>query len=285
MARKRRQPTTQTTQTTQTQAEDQKKKPAYKDPFQQKIGKQVEQLGKGLEGRGKQILYGLLALVVVGILAFVVYSYSRRQNNAAQAALGKAIETSQSQVSAQPMPGYPGKTFATEKERAEAAIAEFQEVASKFGSPYSDRAKYFIAIERLKLDREAGISELAEAAKSSDKETAALAKFAIGQTRASEGKLDEAVTIYSEFLSQGGSLPPKETVNFGLAGIYEKQGKIAEAADIYFNIVRDAREAKTADGKPLPITGTAREAATKLEKIAPDKYKELPPEPSLVEPE
>lgn len=276
MARKRR-------QVTETQAEDQKKKPAYKDPFQQQVGKQVEQLGKGLEGRGRQILYGLLALAVIGVLAFVVYSYSRRQNNVAQAALGKAIETSQAPISTTPMPGFTGKTFATEKERAEAAVAEFQEVANKFGSPYNDRAKYFIAVERLKLDREAGINELQEAAKSSDKETGALAKFALGQAKAADGKLDEAAAIYSELLSQSNSLPAKETLNFELAGLYEKQGKTAEAADIYFNIVKEAREAKTADGKPLPMTGTAREATTKLEKIAPDKAKELPPEPAATE--
>jgi tetratricopeptide (TPR) repeat protein len=275
MARKRR-------QAIETQAEEQKK-PAYKDPFQQKVGKQVEQLGKGLEGRGKQILYVLLALAVIVILAFVVYSYSRRQNNAAQAALGKAIETSQAQVSASPMPGYQGRIFTTEKEKSEAAIADFQEVANKFGSPYSDRAKYFMAVERLKLDREAGLNELQEVTKSSDKDTAALAKFALAQAKAADGKLDEAVALYNELLSQNGTLPAKETLNFELAGLYEKQSKTAEAADIYFNIVKNAREAKTADGKPLPMTGTAREATTKLEKIAPDKARELPPEPSAAD--
>lgn len=275
MARKRREAA---------QAEEQKKT-VYKDTFQQNVGKQVEELGKGLEGKGKMILYGLLAVAVAAILIFIFYSYSRRQSSAAQTALGKAIETSQAQVSASPMPNNPDKTYATDKERSEAAIADFQEVAGKYGSPYSDQAKYFIAVENLKLDRATGLSQLQEAAKSSDKNTSALAKFALAQATAADGKLDEAVGIYSELLTQSSVLPAKETVNFELAGIYEKQGKTAEAADIYFNIVKDGREAKTADGKPLPMTATAREASTKLDKIAPDKAKELPPEPSATDQE
>ena len=275
MARKRREAA---------QAEEQKKT-VYKDTFQQNVGQQVEELGKGLEGKGKMILYGLLAVAVAAILIFIFYSYSRRQSSAAQTALGKAIETSQAQVSASPIPNNPDKTYATDKERSEATIAEFQEVASKFGSPYSDRAKYFIAVENLKLDRATGLSQLQEAVKSSDKDTAALAKFALAQATAADGKLDEAAGIYSELLTQSSVLPAKDTVNFELAGIYEKQGKTAEAADIYFNIVKAGREAKTADGKPLPMTGTAREASTKLDKIAPDKAKELPPEPSATDQE
>ncbi|HEV7645702.1 MAG TPA: hypothetical protein VGO50_17315 [Pyrinomonadaceae bacterium] len=275
MARKRRQAE---------QAEEQKKT-VYRDTFQENVGKQVEQLGKGLEGKGRTILYGLLAVIAIAIVVFIFYSYSRRQNGAAQAALGKAIETSQAMVSASPMAGYTEKTYATDKERSEAAIAAFQDVAGKYGSPFSDRAKYFMAVEKLKLDRAVGLAELQEAAKSSDKDTAALAKFALAQATAADGKLDEAVGMYNELLTQSTVLPSKETVNFALAGIYEKQGKTAEAAEIYFAIGKTGREAKTADGKPLPMSGTAREAVTKLEKIAPDKAKELPPEPSATEPE
>ncbi len=266
------------------QAEEQKKT-VYRDTFQENVGKQVEQIGKGLEGKGRTILYGLLAVIAIAIVVFIFYSYSRRQNGAAQAALGKAIETSQAMVTASPMAGYTEKTYATDKERSEAAITAFQDVAGKYGSPFSDRAKFFMAVEKLKLDRATGVTELQESAKSSDKETAALAKFALAQVLASESKFDEAAAMYSDLLTQSTVLPSKETVNFALAGIYEKQGKIAEAAEIYFTIGKAGREAKMSDGKPLPMSGTAREAVTKLEKIAPDKAKELPPEPSATEPE
>jgi tetratricopeptide (TPR) repeat protein len=275
MARKRR----------QAAEAEQQTKTHYKDSFQENVGNKVEELGKGFEGKGKTILYALIGVAVLAVLIFVFYSYNRRSSAAAQTALGKAIDVSQAQVTASPMPGYTEKTYATEKERADATVAAFQEVAAKYGSPYSDRAKYFIAVETLKTDRPAGIAALQEAAKSSDKESAALAKYALAQATVADGKLDEAVTMYTDLLGQSTVLPAKETVNFELAGIYEKQGKTAEAANIYFDIVKAGREAKTSDGKPLPMTGTAREADTKLTKIAPDKAKELPPEPSLTDQE
>jgi predicted negative regulator of RcsB-dependent stress response len=274
MARTRRQPVA-------AQADpQQQQKVTYRDPFQQNVGDKVEQFGAGLRGQGKTIMYGGIAVVVIVILAFIGYSYFKRQGAAGQAALGKAIETTQAQVSASPMPGYTGRTFATEKEKSDAVIADFQTVADKYGSPFSDRAKLFIASEQLKTDRAAGMAGLEDAAKSGDKETAALAKFALAGARESDGKLDEAAALYQDILKQSYVLPSKDTVNFALAGIYEKQNKTADAADIYFNIVKAAREAKGSDGKPLQMSGTAREASTKLEKIAPDKAKELPPEPT-----
>jgi hypothetical protein len=72
----------------------------------------------------------------------------------------------------------------------------------------------------------------------------------------------------------------KDTVNFSLAQIYEKQGKNQEAADVYFNIAKAASEAKDQDGKPVPMTETARDAKTKLEQLDPDRAKQIAePEP------
>ncbi|MBO0200738.1 hypothetical protein, partial [Vibrio alginolyticus] len=88
-------------------------------------------------------------------------SYSNRSNAAAQAALAKAIEISNSPISDNPPPaGSTQKTFKTEKERAEAAIVEFQKVVDTYGGKVGEKAKYFIAINKLSIDRPAAISEL-----------------------------------------------------------------------------------------------------------------------------
>jgi len=62
-----------------------------------------------------------------------------------------------------------------------------------------------------------------------------------------------------------------------LAGVYEKQGKKKEAADLLFNIVDAARKAKDKDGAPLPQSATAGAAAEKLQKLDPDRYAMLTP--------
>ena len=68
----------------------------------------------------------------------------------------------------------------------------------------------------------------------------------------------------------------KDTLNFEIAKIYEKQGKKQEATDIYFNIAKSAAEAKDLDGKPVRLTQTATDAKAKVQELAPDRAKEIP---------
>jgi tetratricopeptide (TPR) repeat protein len=250
------------------------------DAFQSAGADRIENLSKKLEGKGRPILYGLLGLLAVALVGGLIYAWSQRTANAAQAALGRAIDISEAQVTASPAPNNQKPTFPTEKERAEKAIAAFEEVAAKYGSPHKEKAQYFIAVNRLKIDREAGMRELESLNGSGNNEVAGLSKFALAEARAAAGRFDEAANLYNDLLKQNSRIIADETLNFALANVYEKQGKKPEAADIYFNLAKTAREAKDASGKPAIVSATAREAAQKLEKLDPAKHQQLPPEPS-----
>lgn len=252
-----------------------KNKKPYRDDFQRNIGAQVEEVGKKFEGKGKTIMYAIAAVAVLAVLIGIYSIWSRRTNNAAQAALGKAIETSQSQVTDTPLPaGSTQKTFKTEKERAEAAITEFQAVADKYGNPYQEKAKYFIAVNKLVVDRAAAVTEL-EGLSGSSSDVGTLSKFALAQAKAGDGKFDEAVTLYTQLAALNNPIVAKDTINFELAQIYQKQGKTADAETLYYSIAKTASEAKDADGKAIPMTQTARDAKSKLEEINPEKAKEI----------
>jgi len=256
-------------------AKPSKPKTAYQDEFQTGVGRKVEDFGKKFEGKGRTILYGLAAVAVLATLLGIFYAWNRRSDAAAQTALGKAIETSQARVSDSPAPaGFVGKIYKTDRERSEAAITEFQAVADKYGNPAKEKARYFIAVNRLKLDRAAAIPELEELSKSNG-EIGTLSKFALAQAKTDDNKLDEAAAIYQELAALSNPILAKDTINFELAKIYEKQGKNPEAADLYFNIAKAASEAKDLDGKPVPMSQTAREAKEKLEKLNPAKAKEI----------
>jgi hypothetical protein len=253
-----------------------KEKKKYVDPFQAQVVPRIEEAGKKLEGKGKTILYGIGALVLVGLLVFIVLKWTRGSGAQAQAALGKAIATSQAQISdTGTPPTSSAKTYKTEKERAEAAIAEFQAVVDQYSGPAAEKAKYFIAVNKLFVDRGAAIQELEELSKGSSN-VAKLAKFALAQTRTADDKLDEAAALYQELAAMDDAVVAKDTVNFELAKIYEKQGKKQEAADIYFNIAKAAGEAKDRDGNPLPMTQTATESKEKLKGLDPERAKTLP---------
>lgn len=257
-------------------ATDSKAKTRFQDDFQSKVGGFFEEIGKKLEGKGKSIAYGVAAFFVLLILAGIFYSWSNRSNAAAQAALGKAIEISNSPISDTPPPaGSTQRVFKTEKERAEAAIAEFQKVADTYGGKVGEKARYFIAVNRLSIDRQAGISEL-EALSKTGGAVGTLSKFALAQAMAADGKYDDAARLYSELAAESDPIVAKETINFELAKVYEKQGKTSEAVNVLFNLVKTALETKDAEGKPVPLSSTAEEAKAKLESLDPAKAKELP---------
>jgi tetratricopeptide (TPR) repeat protein len=236
-----------------------------------------DRLGTLLEGRGKAILYGIAAIVLIAILVAVGLSWSRRKSDEARRALGRGIAIASTPVSPT-SPSDPNSSYTTEQERAQKAIEEFQKVVAKYGDPYQTEARYFIATNLLSVDREKGITELAELSKSNLSEIATLARFALAQAKEADGKYDEAVQLYSQIASQNSVIITPETANLRLAMVYQKQGKKKESADILFQIADTARKAKDTEGTILPLSAAAREATQELQKLDPDRFAQLPPE-------
>ena len=113
MARKKRRLEPVTVAATET-----KEKVRYEDEFQQKVGSKVEEFGKKFEGQGRNILYALGALVVIGIIAWFIYAWSSRSEAAGQAAFR----------------GLGGRTSAVEREIREAAARAAAMQAQKAGA-------------------------------------------------------------------------------------------------------------------------------------------------------
>jgi tetratricopeptide (TPR) repeat protein len=239
----------------------------------------LDRLGNLLEGRGRTILYGLAGLLVAGLLMLFFVKWSNRKADEARQALGRAITIATANIGA-PLPGAGDSivTYNSEAERSQRAIEEFEKVAAKYGDPYRSQARYFIASNRLAVDRPKGISELTDLQNNSVPEVAALSKFALAQVKESDGKLDEAAQIYSDLVRLNSNTVSSETANLQLAKIYEKQGKKKEATDILFNIVDAARKAKNSDNQPAPVSAAAREAEAELKKLDPERHAQLPPE-------
>jgi hypothetical protein len=247
----------------------------YQDAFQQKTNRQLNEISKKVEGKGRTILYAVAAVAVLVVLIGLIYSWNRRSSSAGQNALGNAIETSIAPVTTQPIPPtYTGKAFKSERERAAAALAEFQNVASTYGGAIGEKAKYFAAVTKLSIDRNAAVQELETIAKSGG-EVGSLAKFALAQAKQGDNKLDEAVALYQELAAANDPVVSRDTINLALATIFEKQGKKTEAADLYFKIADAASKAKDADGKPIQPSQTAREAKDKLQALDPAKAAEI----------
>lgn len=251
------------------------------DKFRDAAGRVFDRVSDRLEGRGKAILYGIAGLVVLAVLVGVYLKWSNRKADEARQALGRGITITTAAIAApSPAPGTApaAPTYSTEQERAQRAIAVFEQVAAKYGEPYRTEAQYFIATNLLYIDREKGMVQLAEVSKSSEVEPATLAKFALGQAKEADSKFDEAAKLFSELAAQNSTVVSPDTANLHLASVYEKQGKKKEAADLLFNIVEASRKAKDPDGTSLPPSAAARDASEKLQKLDADRYAKLTPE-------
>ncbi len=248
------------------------------DKFRDAAGRVFDRVADQLEGKGKAILYGLASAVVLLVIIATGVSLHRKHTNEALQALGRGIDIMARPVSTTPGADPKTPAFASEQERAQKAIEEFQKVTAKYGDPYKTEARYFIGTNLLYVDRDKAMNELAEVSKASVAEPATLARFALAQAKEADGKYDEAARLYSELAALNRVLVTPETANLRLAAIYEKQGKKNEAADLLFNIVDASRKAKDPDGTPVPPSAAAREATEKLQKLDPDRYAKLTPE-------
>lgn len=239
----------------------------------------ADRLADRVAGRRQQILYGLIAVVVIaiGIYAFVRWRHKHAEE--AQAAMGRAIAINAADIAPAPPPGSKDPVFSSQQERSERAIHEFEKIAAKYGEPYRTEARYFIATNELVTDRLKAEKDLQDLAQGTG-ETAILARFALAQAKESDGNLAEAARLYNEIAQANSPVVTTNSANLRLAIVYSKQGKKKEAADILFNMVDASRKARDKDGKPVPESSASREAAQELLKIDPTRHGQLPPPPS-----
>ena len=238
----------------------------------------ADRLAERVAGRGRQMLYVLLGIVVLAAAGYGVYRWRHKHSEEAEAAMGRAIAIARAEINPSPPANSKDPVFSTEQERAQRAIDEFQKVTAKYGDPYRTEARLFIARNLLITDRDKGMAEL-QSLSAGSSETAVLAKFALAQAKEGDGKLDEAAALYAEIAKLNAMIVTPESANLRLAMVYDKQGKKKEAADLLFNIVSAARTAKDKDGKPISESAASREAAQQLLKIDSDRHKQLPQTP------
>ena len=223
----------------------------------------------------KQILYGLFGLVIVAIGIYAIVRWRHKHADEAAAAMGRAIAINDAEIGPNPPPGSRDPFFTSQQERSERAIQEFEKIAAKYGEPYRTEARYFIATNELVTDRLKAEQDLQNLANGSD-DVAVLAKYALGQAKESDGALDQAAALYSQIASMNSPVVTPDGANLRLAVVYNKQGKKKEAADILFNMVTAARNAKDKDGKPVPESAASRAAGQELLKIDPTRHAQLP---------
>jgi tetratricopeptide (TPR) repeat protein len=187
----------------------------------------------------REILTAVGIVVVVGGLAGGLRIYQDRQEAEANLQLGVALKTFVAYVGpadqANMVPGM--QFFPTAQAKYQKALEQFQEVIqkySRFPQPKAvEIARYHVGLCQAQLgNRDAALKTLQEAARSSDRELAALAQFALAGELVKAGKTGEAARIYGDLASHPTSTVPEATSLLALADAY-RSTQPARAREIY----------------------------------------------------
>jgi len=189
-----------------------------------------------------KLIAAVIAVIVIGAIAFGGWYYLNSQDEKASAELSTAVRTWETPVRPAGVPPQPGSdSFASAQERATAARKQFQAIVDKYPRTHTaDMARYFVGLAAAQLgDNAAAERSLQEAAHSSNADLAALGKFALANVYRAENKDAQAVDLYKQLMDKPTLVVSKATAQLELASFYESRQKPDEAKKIYEQVQKE----------------------------------------------
>jgi predicted negative regulator of RcsB-dependent stress response len=186
-----------------------------------------------------KLIVGAIALLVIVGGAIGIWYYQQQQNDRASIYLGQAVRTSEAQIRTEGAPADPAvPSFASSKERAEAARKQFQNVINSYPHTNSaDIARYLDATMAIEQgDYNAAEKELKDVASIRNEDLSALAKFALASVYRNSNRPKDAINLYNELIKKPTAGVGKSTAQMELAATYEAMQQPAEAKRIYEEI-------------------------------------------------
>ncbi len=191
------------------------------------------------EHRSSVIRYSVALVVVLALLIAGLIYYNQR-SEAAETALGAALDTYGSQLAQPGAPAAKG-VYTSAADRSKAANQQFLQVASQFGwLPQAAKAHYFAGLTDQALGQNGSAeSELRAAASSWDGNLSSLAKFALAGFYHQTGRDPQAIDLYNGLIAKPTTAVPVFTAQLALADLYASSGKTEQAKQIWAK-VKDA---------------------------------------------
>ena len=145
-----------------------------------------------------KLIAAVVAVVVLAAIGFGGWYYVNLQDEKASGEFSTAVRTFETPVRPAGVPAEPGQdSFASSEERATAARKQFQEIVDKYPHTHTaGMARYFVGLASAQLgDNAAAASNLEQVANSSDKDLAALGKFALASVYRGEPDGGKALVL------------------------------------------------------------------------------------------
>jgi predicted negative regulator of RcsB-dependent stress response len=207
--------------------------------------------------RAGVIRWAIAAVVVLGLLVAGLVVWHQR-SQAADQLLGQAMDIYQTPLALPGEPQPPGqKTYVSAADRAAAAYPLFEKAATQYGWFRAGQlARYFAGVTAVDLGKTADAeTELEKASHSGDSSVAALAKLALANLYAQDGRTSQAALLFQELIAHPTTTVPKSAARLQLAQMFETTDPSA-AKRIYAQIEDQDKD-----------TDAAQIAAQRLQKL------------------
>jgi predicted negative regulator of RcsB-dependent stress response len=189
-----------------------------------------------------KLIAAVIAVVVIGAIAFGGWYYINQQDEKASLDLSAAVRTLEMPLRPAGTPAQPGfPSFESSTERATAARKQFQAIADKYPSTHTGKmSRYFVGVTASQMgDNATAEHNLQEAAGSSDAELASLGRFALASVYRAQNKDAQATDLYKQLIDKPTSVVNKATVQLELAAFDAARQKPDEAKKLYEQIQKE----------------------------------------------
>jgi TolA-binding protein len=205
-------------------------------------------------------------LVIVGVVVAVVLAatlggwyYLSAQDEKASLEFSQAVRTLDTQLrpaGSPPQPDVP--SFASAKERIEAAQKQFQQIADKYPhTRTADMAHYFLGVTAAESgDNAAAERDFKQVVASGNRELASVARLALAQLYGNTNRTKDAVSLYQELMNKPTTSVSKVTAQLQLAELYQNSNQPLDAKRVYEQVKKDN-----------PNTEAAQLASQKLQEL------------------
>jgi TolA-binding protein len=205
-------------------------------------------------------------LVIVGVVVAVVLAatlggwyYLSAQDEKASLEFSQAVRTLDTQLrpaGSPPQPDVP--SFASAKERIEAAQKQFQQIADKYPhTRTADMAHYFLGVTAAESgDNAAAERDFKQVVASGNRELASVAKLALAQLYGNTNRTKDAAVLFQELMNKPTTSVSKVTAQLQLAELYQNSNQPLDAKRVYEQIKKDN-----------PNTEAAQLATQKLQEL------------------
>ena len=194
-----------------------------------------------VEHRKTLLVVTVVAAVIVAAVGGGWY-YLNTQDEKASFELSQAVRTLDTPLRPAGTPAQPDfPSFASAKERSDAARKQFQAIADKYPhTRTADMARYFLGVTSASAgDNAAAENSFKAVASTGNKELASVAKLALAALYGNTSRTKDSVVLYQELINHPTASVSKATAELQLAELYQTSNQPLDAKRLYEQIKKE----------------------------------------------